>query len=48
MAARLASIAPAALVTIGMPGRINGFAQVETRPGADDALAAQAVPAVRG
>ena len=46
---RIASIALAALMTIGMLGSINGFARVETRLGTDNALVAQAAqPAVRG
>lgn len=49
LTARLASIALAALMTVGMLGSINGFAQVETRLGAANALVAQATqPAARG
>jgi hypothetical protein len=39
---RIASFALAALMTLGMLGSIDGFAQVETRLGAANALTAQA------
>jgi hypothetical protein len=45
LTARFASVALAALMTLGMLGGINGFAQVETRLGAANALVAQAAHA---
>ncbi len=42
---RIASFALAALMTLGMLGSISGFAQVETRLGAENALVAQATQA---
>ena len=44
---QIASFALAALMTIAMLGSINGFAKVETRLGAANALIAQAAHAVR-
>lgn len=45
---QIASFALAALMTLGMLGSIDGFAQVETRLGAANALVAQAAaPVVR-
>ena len=42
LTARIASIALAALMTVGMLGSIDGFAKVENRLGASNALIAQA------
>ena len=42
---QIASVALAALMTIGMLGSINGFAKVETRLGAANMLVAQAAQA---
>ena len=42
LTARIASIALAALMTLGMLGSINDFAKVEARLGAANALVAQA------
>ena len=43
---QLASFALAALMTVGMLGSIDGFAKVETRLGASNALTAQAAQIV--
>ena len=42
---QIASIALAALMTLGMLGSINDFAKIETRLGAANALIAQAAHA---
>jgi len=48
LTARIASVALAALMTVGMLGGINGFAKVEAKLGAANALVAQAAqPAAR-
>jgi hypothetical protein len=48
LTARIASITLAALMTVGMLGSIQGFAKVEARIGAANALVAQAArPAAR-
>ncbi|HYP31367.1 MAG TPA: hypothetical protein VES00_05830 [Burkholderiaceae bacterium] len=48
LTARIASVALAALMTLGMLGGINGFAKVEARLGAANVLVAQAgQPAAR-
>jgi len=47
LAARLASLALAALMTVGMLGSIQDFAKVETRLGTANALVAQAAHATR-
>jgi hypothetical protein len=45
---RIASFALATLMTLAMLGSINGFAKIETRLGATNALLAQAsAPAAR-
>ena len=46
-ATQIASFALAALMTVGMLASVNGFAKVETRLGAANALVAQAAQATR-